>query len=128
MAMRPRSGQVAEIQRLQQPRQILVVEELDHDPPHLALAVGQEARRRQQARQGGSNAELEAGQLNEQVRAEPEATRFLNTAASRLGWSGRSLHRVLRVARPIADLAEADTLGVIHVAEAIQLRRALPGR
>ncbi|MGL4188535.1 MAG: YifB family Mg chelatase-like AAA ATPase, partial [Sphaerotilus sulfidivorans] len=100
----------------------------DGEPSRAVAERVAEARRRQQARQGGSNAELEAGQLNEQVRAEPEATRFLNTAASRLGWSGRSLHRVLRVARTIADLAEADTLGVIHVAEAIQLRRALPGR
>ena len=60
------------------------------------------------------------------MRAEPEATRFLNAAASRLGWSGRSLHRVLRVARTIADLAGDAAIGPAAVAEAIQYRRALP--
>ena len=50
---------------------------------------------------------------------------FLNTAAARLGWSGRSIHRCLKVARTIADLAGAATVQVTHVAEAVQYRRAL---
>ncbi|WP_369603922.1 hypothetical protein [Klebsiella quasipneumoniae] len=44
-----------------------------------------------------------------------------------MGWSARSFHRVLRVARSVADLAGADRLAASHVAEAIQLRRALGG-
>ncbi|HET7868011.1 MAG TPA: hypothetical protein VFL86_26695, partial [Burkholderiaceae bacterium] len=36
-------------------------------------------------------------------------------------------HRVLRVARTIADLAGAAQVASVHLAEAIQLRRALPG-
>jgi magnesium chelatase family protein len=59
---------------------------------------------------------------------QPTATTFLNTAAARLGWSGRSLHRVMRVARTIADLTGSANTEVAHIAEAIQLRRALPGR
>lgn len=86
------------------------------------------ARARQLARQGTCNADLTAGTLNAHCAAQPTATQFLNAAASRLGWSGRSLHRVLRVARTIADLAAAAQVEVSHVAEAIQLRRALPGR
>lgn len=86
------------------------------------------ARERQTSRQGRANAELEAGELSRHCEAQPAATGFLNTAATRLGWSGRSLHRVLRVARTIADLTGADRIEVAHVAEAIQLRRALPGR
>jgi magnesium chelatase family protein len=52
------------------------------------------------------------------------AARFAQRAAQRLGWSSRSLHRALKVARTIADLAGADTIAMAHVAEALQLRRA----
>ena len=51
--------------------------------------------------------------------------RFMQKAATRLGWSGRSLHRALRVARTIADLAGAARIGVPHLAEAMQYRRVL---
>ena len=48
-------------------------------------------------------------------------------AATRMGWSGRSMHRVLKVARSIADLAGVDAISDVHLAEAMQYRRALPG-
>ena len=56
----------------------------------------------------------------------PAARTLLESAAARLGWSGRGLHRVLRVARSIADLAGQGRIEVPAVAEAIQYRRALP--
>jgi magnesium chelatase family protein len=84
------------------------------------------ARERQLARQGVANAQLEASTLAEHCRLDAAAERFLHSAAERLGWSGRSLHRGLKVARTIADMAGAATIGVAHVAEALQYRRALP--
>jgi len=84
------------------------------------------ARERQLARQGVANAQLEASTLAEHCRLDAAAQRFLHSAAERLGWSGRSLHRGVKVARTIADMAGAATIGVAHVAEALQYRRALP--
>ncbi|MCX7659157.1 MAG: YifB family Mg chelatase-like AAA ATPase [Caldimonas manganoxidans] len=83
------------------------------------------ARQRQLARQGCTNAQLQGAQLDAHCGLHDDAQRFLQAAASRLGWSARSLHRVLKIARSIADLAGADLLAMAHVAEAIQLRRVL---
>ncbi len=87
------------------------------------------AQARQRARQGGLNSRLAAGALESACAQRPAGVdALLHQAGSRLGWSARSHHRVLRVALTIADLAGRDTLAPGDVAEAIQLRRALgPG-
>jgi magnesium chelatase family protein len=86
------------------------------------------ARERQLTRQDVPNAGLAAASLDEACHLNDAASRFLQQAAQRLGWSGRSLHRVLKVARTIADLAGAPAIAVPHIAEALQFRRALaPG-
>jgi magnesium chelatase family protein len=86
------------------------------------------ARERAVARQGIANAQLQAQELARHAAQEPAAQALLERSAERLGWSARSFHRVLRVARTVADLAGAATIAPTHVAEAIQLRRGLPGQ
>lgn len=77
------------------------------------------------ARQGKANQALHGQELDAHLRLAPEAAQFLTGAAARLGWSARSTHRALKVARSIADLAGAQDTGVAHVAEAVQYRRVL---
>ena len=54
---------------------------------------------------------------------EDKATALLKQAIARLNLSARAYHRVLKLARTIADLAGEAKVGVAHVAEAIQYRR-----
>jgi magnesium chelatase family protein len=86
------------------------------------------ARQRQLQRQGVVNAELEPGQIDLHCALDASSTQFAEKAARRLGWSGRSLHRVIKLARTISDLAGSAAIDSGHVAEAMQLRRGLPER
>lgn len=81
----------------------------------------------QQARQGGPNAGLAGDALERHAPLAPSARQFLQNAAQQLGWSGRSIHRVQKVARTIADLAAQEVIEVTHVAEAMQYRRVIQG-
>ena len=82
---------------------------------------------RQMARQGRPNAMLEAGQLDAFCPLDSAASGFLQKAAARLGWSGRGMHRAIKIARSIADLAGVEAITAAHLAEAMQYRRALGG-
>ena len=99
-------------------------------PGEPSAVVAERVRRaveRQRLRQGLPNAGIEARAL-EQHCALPGAERsWLATALGRLGASARAAHRVLRVARSIADLAAEPRITRSHLAEALQLRRALGG-
>jgi magnesium chelatase family protein len=80
------------------------------------------ARDRQAARDGMLNARLHGRSLRTRARLDPAARRVLDSALARLGLTARGHDRVLRVARTIADLDGADSLGEEHLAEALQFR------
>jgi magnesium chelatase family protein len=76
-------------------------------------------------RQGKRNDELQAGEVERICHPAGSVKQLLHAASTRLGWSARAYHRVLKVARTIADLAGAEDLVNEHVGEAIQYRRSL---
>jgi len=75
-----------------------------------------------------TNAEADGTLLDEVATPEPEGKKLLLDAADRLRLSARGYHRVMRVARTLADLDTSTSVRRIHVAEALGYRRiALSG-
>jgi magnesium chelatase family protein len=85
------------------------------------------AQARQQARQRCLNACLPPAAVDRHCALDADAGKLLASAITRLSLSTRAHHRVLRLARSIADLAGEDAIARSHVAEAIQYRRQLAG-
>jgi magnesium chelatase family protein len=92
---------------------------------HVAARVAA-ARERQAARMGRTgvlaNADLDAARLRATVCLEAGAVDLLASAVDRLGITGRSHDRLLKVALTIADLGGVDRIGSVHLGEALQFR------
>jgi magnesium chelatase family protein len=84
------------------------------------------ARKRQQARFQGKrkfcNAHMGPRDIKQHCGLDGEAEKLLETAVDRLGFSARAYHRILKVARTIADLDGRERIDAVHVAEAVQYR------
>ncbi|HZV37714.1 MAG TPA: ATP-dependent protease, partial [Pseudoxanthomonas sp.] len=81
------------------------------------------ARAVQQARAGKTNAQLGQSETMHWCRLREKDQALLERAIERLQLSARSMHRILRVARTIADLAGSDAIDTPHLTEAIGYRK-----
>jgi len=73
-------------------------------------------------RNGSVNASLDAAATRKSCVLEDQANALLENAATRLQFSPRACHRVIRLSRTIADLDQSENIHTTHVAEAIALR------
>lgn len=69
-----------------------------------------------------TNAEAPASVLEEIAKPDAQGAKLLRDAAETMRLSARGYHRVLRVARTLADLDHADKIGRVHLAEALSYR------
>lgn len=84
------------------------------------------ARTRQQERFKGlgltNNADMGASEVREMCKLDETGNRLMKSAMAQMSLSARAFHRVLKVGRTIADLAGADNIQAVHLAEALQYR------
>ena len=81
------------------------------------------ARQRQQRRSGKANHQLNNREIEQHCALDNSKRTLLEQAIEKLGLSARASHRILRVARTIADLNGRDNIDTTHLSEAISYRR-----
>ena len=81
------------------------------------------ARARQQERQGKTNQALEGQEIDSHIQLDETCRTLLKRAIEQLGLSMRAYHRIIKVARTIADLENCPQIDTHHISEAIGYRR-----
>jgi magnesium chelatase family protein len=122
--------------RIEVPRVALEdqVRALARPPPHSPSILVSDpasevraARERRVQASGALSARLSVAQLQACCVLPCASERLLRRGSQQLGLSGRGVHRLLAIGRTIADLAGSELIEPPHLAEAMQLRRSLPG-
>src|SRR5690606_35902105 len=88
----------------------------DGAPSSVIARRVEQARAHQLQRQDKPNAALVPKEIDALCKPDAAGEQLLRAAMTRLNWSARAYHRVLKVARTIADLAGIETVGQAHVA------------
>ena len=70
------------------------------------------------------NADMRVGEIRQFCRLQDEGQRLMRAAMTQLNLSARAYHRILKLARTIADLAGCEEIQSVHLAEALHLRQA----
>ena len=99
----------------------------DGESSAVVRARVEQAQNRQHARQQKPNARLSTKEVDTGCQPDAAGNKLLQQATAQLDLSARAWHRILKVARTIADLAASDDIRATHVAEAIQYRRFARG-
>jgi len=102
-----------------------LIKQGDGEPSQEIARRVQQAASRQLDRQGKLNNLLTSSEIDKHCKPDEGGEQLLRTAMIKLNWSARAYHRVLKVARTIADLGDTPIVAQSHVAEAIQYRRAM---
>ena len=103
-----------------------IMQSSDGDMGHGSDVVRQRvetARKRQLARHGKCNAQLDSRELREVSNLSNRDMVLLDQAIDQFGLSSRASHRILKVARTIADLAGSIEIQTPHLTEAINYRK-----
>lgn len=109
------------------PETLLQADQLPSEPSETVAARVQQALTLQVARQGCRNSQIPAARLDELCDLDNDARAVLTQAANRFGLSARACHRILKVARTLADLKGDAQVRNTHILGALSFRDGLAG-
>ncbi len=95
----------------------------DGEPSAVVRERVVQARQRQYARSGKTNAELQVAELEQHCALDKPCRELMSAAAERLTLSARAYHRVIKMARSIADLEGSEAIARSHLQEALAYRQ-----